>query len=398
MEDGTTQSSSLAEKMNQLYAEREEQYQRREKLFDKRSAQLQSLSDSLEKKKNDLDEKDAALNGREAELNQIQDALTEKLNELEKKEAGLKEWEQKTRDDLEEAKQAQIKELLEKKLAQEHDLMKRQQELQIEKLQAQNLSTELKAERESINAMRDNFTFFPDQVLTSKKEEEYKNQIEELNRLLEQNAAMQTSWDQERESMTGQITQLTADLESKDAALQSMQKKLDDKAADHGEDEEQKKRNGELQVKVIELAGKNKALQKQVDDLEEELENLETEKPTVHAELSAEELENYLHELPEFENVSTSHNTDGVLVNAEYSDKKYHFRFDQIPCFDVSVPRQETRELKKTIYAMNTKYPEYKFSYDDYAKAIVVTGWYRPDTSAESLVENAVEAARKFIE
>lgn len=51
MEDGTTQSSSLAEKMNQLYAEREEQYQRREKLFDKRSAQLQSLSDSLEKKK-----------------------------------------------------------------------------------------------------------------------------------------------------------------------------------------------------------------------------------------------------------------------------------------------------------------------------------------------------------
>ena len=352
----------------------------------------------MEKKKNDLDEKDAALNGREAELNQIQDALTEKLNELEKKEAGLKEWEQKTRDDLEEAKQAQIKELLEKKLAQEHDLMKRQQELQIEKLQAQNLSTELKAERESINAMRDNFTFFPDQVLTSKKEEEYKNQIEELNRLLEQNAAMQTSWDQERESMTGQITQLTADLESKDAALQSMQKKLDDKAAEHGEDEELMKRNGELQVKVIELAVKYKALQKQVDDLEEELENLETEKPTVHAELSAEELENYLHELPEFENVSTSHNTDGVIVNAEYSDKKYHFRFDQIPCFDVSVPRQETRELKKTIYAMNTKYPEYKFSYDDYANVFVVFCWYRPDTSAESLVENAVEAARKFIE
>lgn len=50
MEDRTTQSS-LAEKMNQLYKEREEQYQRREKLFDERGAQLQSLSDSLEKKK-----------------------------------------------------------------------------------------------------------------------------------------------------------------------------------------------------------------------------------------------------------------------------------------------------------------------------------------------------------
>lgn len=397
MEDRTTQSS-LAEKMNQLYKEREEQYQRREKLFDERGAQLQSLSDSLEKKKNALDERANVLNGREAELNQVQDALTAKLNELEKKEADLKAWEQKTRADLEAEKQAQTNDLLEKKVAQENELMKRQQELQIEKLQAQNLSSELKAERESINAMRENFKLFPDQMLTSEKEEEYKKQIEELSRLLEQNAAMQTSWDHERENLTSRITQLTSDLELRDAALQSMQEKLDDNAADHSEDEDLKKRNGELQVKVIKLSGKNKALQKQVDELEEELENLETEKPTVHAELSAEELENYLHELPEFENVSTSHNTDGVIVNAEYSDKKYHFRFDQIPCFDVSVPRQETRELKKTIYAMNTKYPEYKFSYDDYAKAIVVTGWYRPDTSAESLVENAVEAARKFIE
>ena len=397
MEDRTTQSS-LAEKMNQLYKEREEQYQRREKLFDERGAQLQSLSDSLEKKKNALDERANVLNGREAELNQVQDALTAKLNELEKNEADLKAWEQKTRADLEAEKQAQTNDLLEKKVAQENELMKRQQELQIEKLQAQNLSSELKAERESINAMRENFKLFPDQMLTSEKEEEYKKQIEELSRLLEQNAAMQTSWDHERENLTSRITQLTSDLELRDAALQSMQEKLDDNAADHSEDEDLKKRNGELQVKVIELSGKNKALQKQVDELEEELENLETEKPTVHAELSAEELENYLHELPEFENVSTSHNTDGVIVNAEYSDKKYHFRFDQIPCFDVSVPRQETRELKKTIYAMNTKYPEYKFSYDDYAKAIVVTGWYRPDTSAESLVENAVEAARKFIE
>ena len=397
MEDRTTQSS-LAEKMNQLYKEREEQYQRREKLFDERGAQLQSLSDSLEKKKNALDERANVLNGREAELNQVQDALTAKLNELEKKEADLKAWEQKTRADLEAEKQAQTNDLLEKKVAQENEWMKRQQELQIEKLQAQNLSSELKAERESINAMRENFKLFPDQMLTSEKEEEYKKQIEELSRLLEQNAAMQTSWDHERENLTSRITQLTSDLELRDAALQSMQEKLDDNAADHSEDEDLKKRNGELQVKVIELSGKNKALQKQVDELEEELENLETEKPTVHAELSAEELENYLHELPEFENVSTSHNTDGVIVNAEYSDKKYHFRFDQIPCFDISVPRQETRELKKNIYAMNTKYPEYKFSYDDYAKAIVVTGWYRPDTSAESLVENAVEAARKFIE
>lgn len=121
------------------------------------------------RKKNALDEKNNALNGREAELNQVQDALTAKLNELENKEVDLKAWEQKTRADLKAEEQAQLNELLEKKVAQENDLMKRQQELQIEKLQAQNLSSELKAERESINVMRENFKLFPDQMLTSEK-------------------------------------------------------------------------------------------------------------------------------------------------------------------------------------------------------------------------------------
>ena len=38
---------SMAEKMNQLYQEREEQYKKREKLFDDRSKQLQSLANAL---------------------------------------------------------------------------------------------------------------------------------------------------------------------------------------------------------------------------------------------------------------------------------------------------------------------------------------------------------------
>lgn len=55
--------------------------------------------------------------------------------------------------------------------------MKRQQELQIEKLQAQNLSSELKAERESINAMRENFKLFPDQMLTSEKRKNIRSRL-----------------------------------------------------------------------------------------------------------------------------------------------------------------------------------------------------------------------------
>ena len=53
---------SMAEKMNQLYQEREEQYKKREKLFDDRSKQLQSLANALEKQKNSQEQKETVSN------------------------------------------------------------------------------------------------------------------------------------------------------------------------------------------------------------------------------------------------------------------------------------------------------------------------------------------------
>lgn len=78
------------------------------------------------------------------------------------------------------------------------------------------------------------------------------------------------------------------------------------------------------------------------------------------------------------------------------AEKNYHFRFDSLPCYEISVPRRETKNLKEVIYQMNAEMPEYKASYDEYEKAAVLTGWYDRRISAEELVELTVDASRNF--
>ena len=134
--------------------------------------------------------------------------------------------------------------------------------------------------------------------------------------------------------------------------------------------------------------------QKDKEELQRQLEE-NSNQPESH-DLSAEELQNYLLTLPEFENVTTRHNTDGIIVDAVCGEKNYHFRFDSLPCYEISVPRRETKNLKEVIYQMNAEMPEYKASYDEYEKAAVLTGWYDRRISAEELVELAVDASRNF--
>ena len=62
--------------------------------------------------------------------------------------------------------------------------------------------------------------------------------------------------------------------------------------------------------------------------------------------------------------IRDSHNTDGIIVDAVCGEKNYHFRFDSLPCYEISVPRRETKNLKEVIYQMNAEMPEYKASYD----------------------------------
>ncbi len=93
----------------------------------------------MEKQKNSQEQKATDLDNREKELDQIQDALAAKVEDMEKQETALKNWEQETKESLAKAKQEQ-----------ENELIKKRQELQMEKLQAQNLSIELQAERDNL--------------------------------------------------------------------------------------------------------------------------------------------------------------------------------------------------------------------------------------------------------
>lgn len=374
---------SMAEKMNQLYQEREEQYKKREKLFDDRSKQLQSLANALEKQKNSQEQKATDLDNREKELDQIQDALAAKVEDMEKQETALKNWEQETKESLAKAKQEQ-----------ENELIKKRQELQMEKLQAQNLSIELQAERDNIKMMQENLKLYPDMSLPTDKETELQAKIETLQSRL-------SMAEKERDSKTEQMEKLQKDFDAKEAELANLQLKAEDSSTDPEVEEKLRKRNGELQGKVIELNKQVKSLRRDLDDQAKDKEELQRQleensnQPESH-DLSAEELQKYLLTLPEFENVTTRHNTDGIIVDAVCGEKNYHFRFDSLPCYEISVPRRETKNLKEVIYQMNAEMPEYKTSYDEYEKAAVLTGWYDRRISAEELVELAVDASRNF--
>lgn len=385
---------SMAQKMNQLYQEREEQYKKREKLFDDRSKQLQSLANALEKQKNSQEQKATDLDNREKELDQIQDALAAKVEDMEKQETALKTWEQETKESLAKAKQEQENSLLEQKISQENELLKKQQELQMEKLQAQNLSIELQAERDNLKMMQENLKLYPDMSLPTDKETELQAKIETLQSRL-------SMAEKERDSKTEQMEKLQKDFDAKEAELANLQLKAEDSSTDPEVEEKLRKRNGELQGKVIELNKQVKSLQRDMDDQAKDKEELQRQleensnQPESH-DLSAEELQNYLLTLPEFENVTTRHNTDGIIVDAVCGEKNYHFRFDSLSCYEISVPRRETKNLKEVIYQMNAEMPEYKASYDEYEKAAVLTGWYDRRISAEELVELAVDASRNF--
>ena len=357
---------SMAEKMNQLYQEREEQYKKREKLFDDRSKQLQSLANALEKQKNSQEQKATDLDNREKELDQIQDALAAKVEDMEKRETALKTWEQETKESLAKAKQEQENSLLEQKISQENELLKKQQELQMEKLQAQNLSIELQAERDNLKMMQENLKLYPDMSLPTDKETELQAKIETLQSRL-------SMAEKERDSKTEQMEKLQKDFDAKEAELANLQLKAEDSGTDPEVEEKLRKRNGELQGKVIELNKQVKSLQRDMDDQAKDKEELqrqleENSNQLESHDLSAEELQNYLLTLPEFENVTTRHNTDGIIVDAVCGEKNYHFRFDSLSCYEISVPRRETKNLKEVIYQMNAEMPEYKASYDECRK------------------------------
>lgn len=207
--------------------------------------------------------------------------------------------------------------------------------------------------------------------------------------------------EKERDSKTEQMEKLQKDFDAKEAELANLQLKAEDSSTDPEVEEKLRKRNGELQGKVIELNKQVKSLQRDLDDQAKDKEELQRQleensnQPESH-DLSAEELQNYLLTLPEFENVTTRHNTDGIIVDAVCGEKNYHFRFDSLPCYEISVPRRETKNLKEVIYQMNAEMPEYKASYDEYEKAAVLTGWYDRRISAEELVELTVDASRNF--
>ena len=108
--------------------------------------------------------------------------------------------------------------------------------------------------------------------------------------------------------------------------------------------------------------------------------------------LGAEQMEAYLKEQGDFDNVYILHAEDGDIVTSMRNRIHFRFAFKPLPFFDLCVQREENHKLKESIYALNARKP-YKFSYDEARGEAVLTGYFLPETSSSDLLHLALEAA-----
>ena len=113
--------------------------------------------------------------------------------------------------------------------------------------------------------------------------------------------------------------------------------------------------------------------------------------------LGAEQMEAYLKEQGDFDNVYILHAEDGDIVTSMRNRIHFRFAFKPLPFFDLCVQREENHKLKESIYALNAIKP-YKFSYDEARGEAVLTGYFLPETSSSDLLHLALEAANCIAE
>ena len=113
--------------------------------------------------------------------------------------------------------------------------------------------------------------------------------------------------------------------------------------------------------------------------------------------LGAEQMEAYLKEQGDFDNVYILHAEDGDIVTSMRNRIHFRFAFKPLPFFDLCVQREENHKLKESIYALNARKP-YKFSYDEARGEAVLTGYFLPETSSSDLLHLALEAANCIAE
>lgn len=112
-------------------------------------------------------------------------------------------------------------------------------------------------------------------------------------------------------------------------------------------------------------------------------------------ELTAEVLCTYLKKVePEFLRPSVHHSDEGEQVHTEYRGLTCCFLFGRPASFDVAAVRKDSPQLRKLLQQMNDTHPGIQFRYEN--GAIYATGYFTSDFAAAELIRRVKDIAACF--
>ena len=345
--------TGLLERMNRIYEEREREYQKFYDQIRSREEELERIGTTLAVQKEEQEKKEAHLQEFEQSLKVIQERLEQRTDQLKQEEEALEQLTAEQRDQLEKEYQ---------NLKQSKANAEIKQQIEINELRNQRLI--LEREKGEVLAMKQKLSFGvsgEDDTKIQRLERQLAEsaaQVERLQKMIDQNEQEHSGKESRSSQEEEQIENLRREKESLEETVAQLQKE-----------------KGEQLRKIIDL---NNSRKKQEP-------------------LGAEQMEAYLKEQGDFDNVYILHAEDGDIVTSMRNRIHFRFAFKPLPFFDLCVQREENHKLKESIYALNARKP-YKFSYDEARGEAVLTGYFLPETSSSNLLNLALEAVNCIAE
>ena len=357
-------SEDLFQRMSEIYEERDREYEQLNAQYQQREDDLEKTTRLLEAQKEQQEIKEKNLAELKEKLKQIKERLEERTAKLQQREADL------------EKNTADQKEQIEKeyqKLKESIAAAEAKKQIELNEMRNQKLS--LERERGEVRSMKQKLSFGGTedtetetlkQALSGSKE-----QIQKLQTMLQQKEEQLTNIQKKADRFSEEEIHKA---EEDQQALADMKKQM----------RELQKEKGEQLRKIIDLSSEIKRLK----------ENQKTEEDYEHSDrIGPEQMEAYLKEQKDFSNIYILHAEDGDIVTSLKGNIHFRFAFKEIPFFDLCVQRNETEQMKETIYELNMRY-NYKFCFDRYRSEAVLSSSFLPEISCKDLLYKALEAAK----
>ena len=391
-----TEKSSFLENMNKMYEDREAIFEKREQEYQKQKKTLSVMLGQVQQEKDRLLQQAKEQESLQKELNEKQEMLQgwydEEVQTRKTLEANKKEYEEEkehflvqSRMELELAKNEkikaqQVKEAFEHQLSVVELLLNQQGEDGTKVIeffhsfmegQSTKETDEMGSENERLKS--ENLQLQEQNAGLAKQLEHLQEEKEMLEEENEELADTTAHFEQERKKLLGLIAKLQRSGQKKEVQATK---------------EPSKEVPGETinSVDWEEPVWESVEVERDQDNMAEEMAAQMKEQEVVYEELTATVLQSYLQKNERrCEQMEIRHSEDCEQLHFTMNGLNYAFLFSSPAAFEVSAPRKNGRVLQKVLAKMNEKYPDVKFQYED--GSVYATGYFMNTIRPERLME-----------